>query len=82
MRHGNHTLTSHAQNLVQINILSGISQKFTFYACIILHITTVTKILLPECSIRVLTTQALIYILGECMASWGEPNELSIQHRV
>ena len=79
MRHENHTLTSHAQNLVQINILPGISQKFMFYACII---TTVTKILLPECSIRVLTTQALIYILGECMASWGEPNELSIQHRV
>ena len=24
----------------------------------------------------------VLYTLGECMALWGEPNELSIQHRV
>ena len=38
------------------------------------------------CSVFVQGIQALdtlpVYILGECMALWGEPNELSIQHHV
>ena len=62
MHHRNHTLTSHAQNLAQIDPSWNFPKVFYFYACIILHMNnTVTKILLPECSIRVLTTQALIY---------------------
>ena len=31
---------------------------------------------------RYTTAMCLVIILGECIALWGEPNELSIQYRI
>ena len=31
---------------------------------------------------NIVDNNSFLYILGECIALWGKPNELSIQHRV